>query len=276
MPAGWAAVTDPTHGERYYVLPDGSTTWDLPPHATADGPSAASRAQASELPPSQPPPAVHGSAVHGSAVRGGAGPPPSQLLEDEPLPAGWLSRVDLASGRTFYMNMAEKTTSWSRPERATREQGAGSRATEQGAGRRVGGGETASVEWGAEQYAWQAQAEEAAAAIRQATLAAETSQAATAAELDANETELDAMWSRMKLREPGRQEGGGDGGGDQPAASTAVPVPVPELTPPSSTASRDEIKAYRAEVRKLAASNIRREVAAINAVTEQAKRTHGD
>ena len=82
------------------------------------------------------------------------------------------------------------------------------------------------------------------------------------------------MWNRMKLREPGRKEGGADGGGEQAAASTAVPVP--ELTPPSSTASRDEIKAYRAEVRKLAASNIRREVAAINAVTEQAKRTHGD
>jgi hypothetical protein len=35
--------------------------------------------------------------------------------EEEPLPAGWLSKVDQRSGKTYYINTVTKTTHWNRP-----------------------------------------------------------------------------------------------------------------------------------------------------------------
>ena len=62
--------------------------------------------------------------------------------------------------------------------------------------------------------------------------------------------ELDAMWARMQLPEAGA------------AAPPAKPVDdapaPPAIVPPRAGASKEEVKAYRAAVRKAAVDNVRK------------------
>ena len=64
------------------------------------------------------------------------------------------------------------------------------------------------------------------------------------------ESTLDAMWARMTLRE------------ERPAAEPEAPPP-----PPPENASREEKRAYRAAIRKIAVANIRKQVQEIETIT---------
>ena len=72
---------------------------------------------------------------------------------------------------------------------------------------------------------------------------------------------VDAMWERMKLREPPPR---------QPARQP--PANKPALKPPPPGASRAEVKAYRAAIRAAAVENIGRERAQIAAAMQNAQK----
>ena len=72
-------------------------------------------------------------------------------------------------------------------------------------------------------------------------------------DVDATMAGVDAMWERMKLREPPR----------------AAPPASPAIRPPPPGASRDEVRAYRAAIRAAAVDNIGRTRAVVAAETRR-------
>ena len=87
LPTGYQQQVDPSTGKAFYVnLMTGETSWSPP-----TGAAAAPAPMAPSAPPSS------------------AG-----------LPPGWEERVDPTSGRPFYINHANKSTSWAKLTRASR------------------------------------------------------------------------------------------------------------------------------------------------------------
>jgi hypothetical protein len=91
LPEGWEQRVDHRTGRTFYVNHLTRTTTWTPPTST-------SSTSSSPLPAARP------------AVAGAAAPGSPEAVNDE-----WESRVDLASGRTFYVNHRTKQTSWTRP-----------------------------------------------------------------------------------------------------------------------------------------------------------------
>ena len=73
------------------------------------------------------------------------------------------------------------------------------------------------------------------------------------------------MWERMRLRDPEERANSKRGAAEeaareqQPRESPAGQAPAPApLQPPPPSASRDEVRRYRAAIRKAAVENVRR------------------
>lgn len=95
-------------------------------------------------------------------------------------------------------------------------------------------------------------------------LAAEAAQ--PNAEAAAASTALEVMWNRMATLEERREQ----------ADATPTPLTAAEapLAPPLEGATREQVRAYRAAIRKAAVANIRTEVAQIDAITKDTKGRH--
>ena len=272
----------------------------LPPSASeraaqAKVPAAAAQQPAQAAQPVQPAEAVRPGASATSTPAGDSDAPVFRPIPspDAPLPTGWEERTDPKTGRKFYVNLVDKTTSWRRPADAA--DGAAQPASAAGAtvpapapaatpSEAVLGGtvartpdlspeEEAAISRAEAEAAAEAdaaeEAESAAADARAAQAAGEveatvasmademTRIARLGAEADARvqhtEAELDSIWSVLgRDLTKGVAPGGsaGDAGPAQPARTAIVPPP--------EGASREEVKAYRAALRKAAAENVRR------------------
>ena len=212
----------------------------------------------------------------------------SAMVEPQPqpqLPANWESRIDPISGRTFYVNTILKTTSWQLPAVTTAcggigGGGGGSSSSSDGS---VGGGDgvvVATISMGMPVHAATMDSwafEEPMGTPMSKDLMAEAEKlAALAVQPDAEATSaaaaLDEMWTRMAVRQAEWQdEGGGAANGCANGGASSTQAAVP-LVPPSEDASREEKRAYRAAIRKVAVANIRSQVAEIDAVHKDARR----
>ena len=258
LPANWESRIDPVSGRTFYVNTILKTTsWQLPTMTTACG---------------------------------GIGRPPSSEPQPQPqLPANWESRIDPISGRTFYVNTILKTTSWQLPAVTTAcggigGGGGGSSSSSDGS---VGGGDgvvVATISMGMPVHAatmdsW-AFEEPMGTPVSKDLMAEAERLAALAVQPDAEATSaaaaLDEMWTRMAVRQAEWQaewqdEGGGAANGCANGGASSTQAAVP-LVPPSEDASREEKRAYRAAIRKVAVANIRSQVAEIDAVHRDARR----
>ncbi|KAK7196065.1 WW domain containing protein [Novymonas esmeraldas] len=98
LPAPWEACVDPQSGRTFYVNHDTkSTTWHPPSAVPSSASSAASVPTTAAAPPPPLPP-------NGHANTGGD--------------RDWVPRVDVATGRTFYVNEKTRQTRWTPPTSA--------------------------------------------------------------------------------------------------------------------------------------------------------------
>ena len=262
LPSGWESRVDPTTGRPFYVnLVERTTSWERPT-APAAAPTPA---------PTPAPPPVTEQTEEASLAS---------------LPAGWEARVDPTSGRTFYVNLTERTTSWNPPTAPAYAvvaggdgQGevkptvvaaavvAGDAGENEVAAATSGlaAGELVDDEEGAVPMGMPIndlapgtpyEAPEAHVAVGAATEAL----APPEPDKDVNAAleEVDVMWERMRLREapPPR-----------PAAAAAAGI-----RPPPPGAPREAVKAYRAAIRAAAVENIGRHRAEVEAAMASAKR----
>jgi hypothetical protein len=285
LPAGWEARIDSKSGRRFYVNLSTKTTSWVPPEASAattanvevggaaaalqplsaaehssslvEQPSSASRAEPKQSPPTT-----------------------ASTTTTPPLPEGWEARVDLKSSRRFYVNLATKTTSWTPPEEGVPPDTRTAETEEQTAAPAEGRAASSSGDLISADCRTAPAAVAVAAAVEDPTVlppaaggrgAADEVTAAMAtlqhhsvgaaiseADDDATQAdlaeavqaalplqnELDEMWSRMTRRV-----------WTPPPASQ---VSTPTIAPPPPGASREELKAYRAAIRRAAVENVRK------------------
>ena len=111
LPDGWVEVVDEASGSTYYVNKiDNTTTWSRPTMSDLAMDSAMKQ-------PSQPEQAPE--------EKQEVAPAPEQQEQEQeetenaqdvaPLPPGWMELKDEASGRSYYVNQADNTTTWERP-----------------------------------------------------------------------------------------------------------------------------------------------------------------
>ena len=285
LPAGWEARVDPASGRTFYVnLILKSTSWERPistSTAEVGRPEATSDAVAGGI-----------AAVTPSA----AVAPLTPLVDAPPLPEGWEERMDPSSGRRFYVDVRNRTTSWERPSVTPT---SSSSATDSIAGAAAGSGSGDRVAPGTvdalifadapsaslppeddppmgepveavgaaehsaqpaglsvgDEVAFGRPLDYGELTLEAATVAAE---AASGVTVQTTMDEMNAMWDRMALR------------GDARATPTLSHASqMPGIIPPPPGASRDEVKAYRAAVRRMAVDNLRREQQEIATITGQ-------
>ena len=88
LPSGWTSAIDPASGKTYYTnSATGETTWDMPGGGGGGG---------------------------GGVAMGGVPAPPTSA----PLPAGWKSAVDPASGKEYYVRPCPPNPQVRRPSAA--------------------------------------------------------------------------------------------------------------------------------------------------------------
>ena len=302
LPAGWESRVDGASGRRFYVnLKQRTTSWTLP---TAD--AAAEEEQEEEARQQE----EEARQQEEEARQADAA---ALLLAPEsepPLPHSWESRVDVTTGRRFYVNLAQRTTSWTLPSLrvpqfvgggslppASSALGRGTAAPEAEAMPEVmpeamphaipevdaeavpeaeaeAGGESTQLrphaleEMGGLEAELPSLPEEVTTpSARARTLveadAVEEESAAEVAASRSNMAAFEAIWARMSVplgdrRRQHTASGAGEqapprdaGGGEGAAAMAAA-----HLTPPPEGASREEVKKYRAALRKIAVANV--------------------
>ena len=238
LPAGWESRIDPASGKTFYVnLVTKTTAWELP--AASAAAKAEPQQRAASPPPADPPPRVSS------------------------LPEGWEARIDPGSGKTFYVNLVEKTTSWEKPlagapRPSTPRSGYANEVARASDALRDGGA-AAEAEDSMQSLSTESLTQEADEIARNTEkITAEADRVAAEAlegppGMAATTAELEAMWSimsvdvteRLKEREEQKSE-----------AEEEVKKMV--IQPPPEGASREEVKAYRAAIRAAAVENITR------------------
>jgi len=118
LPTGWQEISDPNTGQTYYWNESSNETcWERPfanedENISADKPmSTVDKQTSAEL-------AVETSMLPAPEVRDVAAEQPETTRFDSnsQLPEGWIEATNPTSGETYYVNTADNTTSWERPQ----------------------------------------------------------------------------------------------------------------------------------------------------------------
>jgi len=218
------------------------------------------------------------------------------------LPEGWESRVDIASGRTFYVNVLNRTTSWTPPHEVILQEGPAAATNDEelpAIGSVTGSEVTKRSDCTSEQVPPQSpeasqmehdeiRCVDASTGSGIEALPASSSghihlgsmadalEREAAAEMEAGKTSmavLDQIWSRMSIPigERRRQQHAGAEAAQPESAGSGHQSAA--IVPPGQGASREEVKKYRAALRKAAVANVRGiQEEAADALTTMARR----
>ena len=259
LPAGWGQRVDPSGRVFYVDFVNQTTSWQRPElpavAATPEAPAPAPAPTPAPAPSPAPEPAPAPAPAAAEVVADDAAPLDyPDVLEDAPLPLGWLRQTDTASGRAFYVDYIRRTTQWEFPTAAAAPAAAATPATPAtpaiapavspaaeavppttGAVGMVAAGGDGQVE-GAEPPGLSPCVSMSSSVGNE--LADAQALAAEMATLLPSQGDLDRMWDRMNLQQPPQAAPPSQGGGG------------------SKAERREQLRAERADLRSKAIGNI--------------------